>query len=283
MIIIHKIFLIVFCKLNKNPSKLWTAEKVWEIIQDYEYCGHSINWVRKKREEQILLKNTHKAIVDEDLFWRVQEIIKNRSKLKVRLNHIGKLLYDRRTNKRLLYARNQSSEFSSVYFLRVDGRQQYSVRAWELEDVLYQDVLAAIETCRLNTGEIYKIYKRRLFGVEEYDIERFKTELDETNLAYSKLLEQFFEGKVAEVLFKCNAKKLKEKIEEIEKRIAQASEMENELQLLDKKLEKFLKTLKTVPMDKRALIGALISKVYINENVDGKKLDLTIVYKIEEF
>lgn len=269
--------------LNKNPSKLWTAEKVWEIVQDYEYCGHSINWVRKKKEEQILLKNTHKAIVDEDLFWRVQEIIKKRSKLKVRLNHIGKLLYDRRTNKRLLYARNQSSEFSSVYFLRVDGRQQYSVRAWELEDVLYQDVLAAIETCRLNTGEIYKIYKRRLFGVEEYDIERFKTELDETNLAYSKLLEQFFKGKVAEVLFKCNAKKLKEKIEEIEKRIAQTSEMENELQLLDKKFEKFLKTLKTVPMDKRALIGAVISKVYINENVDGKKLDLTIVYKIEEF
>jgi len=269
--------------LNKNPSKLWTAEKVWEIVQDYEYCGHSINWVRKKKEEQILLKNTHKAIIDEDLFWRVQEIIKKRSKLKTRLNHIGTLLYDRRTNKHLLYARNQLSELSSVYFLRVDGCQQYSVRAWELEDVLYQDVLATIEACRLNRDEIYKIYKRKLFGVEEYDIENFKMELEKTNLVYSKLLEQFFEGKITEVLFKSTAKKLKEKIEEIEKRIAQASAVESELQLFDKRFGKFLKSLKTVPMDKLSLIRALISKVYINANVDGKKLDLTIVYKIEEF
>ena len=106
--------------LNKSPSKEWNAQKVWEIATDYEYCGHSLNWTRHKKDERILLKNTHLALIDEDLFARTQEKIKKRSKIGVKLNHIGRMLIDRGTNQHLYFSRSKDAK-SSLYFKRING------------------------------------------------------------------------------------------------------------------------------------------------------------------
>ena len=86
--------------LNKNTTSEWNAEKVWEILKDYEYCGHSVNLLKSDR---ILVKNTHLAIIDEYTFKTVQEKIYSRSKLKVRLNHLGQIIIDKNTGRNLLY------------------------------------------------------------------------------------------------------------------------------------------------------------------------------------
>ena len=35
--------------LNKKSAENWNADKVLTIINDYEYCGHIVNLVKKKR------------------------------------------------------------------------------------------------------------------------------------------------------------------------------------------------------------------------------------------
>lgn len=279
----YAVYILGLKPLNKNPSRLWTGEKIWEIVRDYEYCGHSINWTRHKKEERILLKNTHKAIIDEKLYWRVQKIIDKRSKNNHKLEHIGRLLFDRETNRHLLYHKSINVEYSATYFLRKNNKQLYSIRARQLEEVLYHDALEVLEACTLNQDKFYELYKKRLFCGKEFDVPKLRENLEKTNKAYSKHLEDYFSGKIIEEVFKSKSKILTTKIAEIENHITEASEVESRIHLFDLTFKKFLNRLKTVPMDKISLIKAVISKVYINKIVNKKELDLSIVYKIEEF
>ena len=167
----YAVYVLGLKPLHKQPSRIWNGEKIWEIVRDYEYCGHSLNWTRHKKEERILLKNTHIAIIDEDLFWRVQTIIDKRSKNKNKVEHIGRILFDRKTNRNLLYHKGSNVEYSALYFLRDNNIQTYSIRARMLEEVLYYDVIEVIEACLKNKEELYELYKKKLFPEKEIVVE----------------------------------------------------------------------------------------------------------------
>lgn len=279
----YAVYVLGLKPLNKNPSKLWTGEKVWEIVRDYEYCGHSLNWTRHKKEERILLKNTHKAIIDEDLFWRVQKIIDKRSKSKCNEEHIGRLLVDRKSNRNLLYHKASNVGYSALYFLRENNIQTYSIRARMIEDVLYYDALEVIEACLQDGEKFYELYKKRLFPEKEVDYVKLKHDLDKANHDYSKLIEDYFSGKIIEEVYKKKGIVLKERIAEIEALISEENEVESRLHLYDLRFKKFINQLKSSPRDKLSLIQSVISKVYINKVANKEELDLTIIYKIEEF
>ena len=279
----YAVYVLGLKPLHKQPSRIWNGEKIWEIVRDYEYCGHSLNWTRHKKEERILLKNTHIAIIDEDLFWRVQTIIDKRSKNKNKVEHIGRILFDRKTNRNLLYHKGSNVEYSALYFLRDNNIQTYSIRARMLEEVLYYDAIEVIESCLNNKEKFYELYKKKLFPEKEIDFVKLRRDLDKANLDYSKLLEDYFSGKIIEEVFKKKGNIFKAKISEIEACIAEENEVESRLHLFDLRFKKFLNQLKSSPRDKLSLIQSVISKVYINKIVSKEELDLTIVYKIEEF
>ena len=267
--------------LNANPAKEWNAEKVWEIATDYEYCGHSLNWTRHKKEERILLKNTHLALIDEDLFAKTQEKIKKRSRIGVKLNHIGRMLIDRETNKHLYFSRGKNAKLSS-YFKRTNGLQQYRIQAQAIEDVLYLDAIEMIKKCRYNTDRLYEFYKKSIFNNEEFNKDKLKTQLKELNCAYEKLLETFFTGKIAQEEFEVQAKKYCSKITKVETLIEKSDEKIVKIDVFNLKFKKFLNKLKEIPMDKYKLIQMVISKVYINSPPVDNEFDITIVYKLEE-
>ena len=267
--------------LNKAPSKEWNAEKVWEIVTDYEYCGHSINWTRHKAEERILLKNTHLALIDEDLYTRAQVNIKKRSRIGVKLNHIGRMLIDRETNQHLLFAHSKDAKLNS-YYKRTKGLRQYRIQAQAIEDALYLDAIDMIQNCRHNTNKLYEFYKKRIFNNEEFNKEKLKTQLKEQNLLYEKLLEGYFSGKIQQEEFEVEAKKYCSKITRLESLIERSEEQIAKIDVFNLRFKKFLENLKEIPMDKYKLIQMVISKVYINRPPISDEFDITIVYKIEE-
>lgn len=81
--------------LNKEPAKqcAWNPFTVENILHDPVYIGHmvnhkyeTINYKTKERrrvpkEERIVVKNTHEAIIDPEDFNRVQEILRSRSRI----------------------------------------------------------------------------------------------------------------------------------------------------------------------------------------------------------
>ena len=75
-----------------TPEKkyFWGNSTVVKILERFEYTGHTVNfrtyrnsiWDRKKRlnpeEKRLIFPDTHEAIIDEDVFERVQEIRQKR-------------------------------------------------------------------------------------------------------------------------------------------------------------------------------------------------------------
>lgn len=266
--------------LQKKPATKWNAEKVWEVAKDYEYCGHSLNWIRHKAEEKIILKNTHLAIIDEDLFRKAQEVISKRSKQ--RLDHIGNLIFDRLSGRNLLYSKNRG--VGQEYYLRdvITNRRIYSIKAKPLEDIIYQDVINTIKCCQKDKDKMYNIYKSKLFSGKEFDPTKIKNKLQELNTEYSKLLEDYFNKTITEEKFNKYSGQMLLKIKEQEIMLSSEMDIKSKLSLFDIRFEKFIENLKTLPIDRFQLIRLAVKKIYINSIPTKENVDMTIVYKFEE-
>ena len=195
--------------LHRKPPNKWTADMVWSIATDYEYCGHSINWIRHKKEEQVLLKNTHCRIISEELFSKVQKQIKNHSKVKLKLEHLGKKIVDIQAGRNLLFSKKQQ-----IYFLRDCNKRIYSIAKKELEEVVSLELIYMIEVCI----EQYRTKKQ----------EKDKQILEKLQFDYATLIEDNFQRKVDKISFQEREKILLKKIKEIEKK-EQESDLTSEV------------------------------------------------------
>jgi DNA invertase Pin-like site-specific DNA recombinase len=265
--------------LNKNPTDKWCAEKVWEIAQDYEYCGHSLNWIRHKKEDRILLKNTHLAIIDEETYFKAKRNIQARSTVRTRLNHIGKMLIDVKTNRHLMYAKERLG-YNSTYYLRINNLRVYTIVASDIEDVLYKDAINVIKACKLSKDKFMEIQKQKMFKNNEYDIEYLKSQLKKLNEQYSILLENYFSQKVSEYMFDKKSSELTKEINDTENKIDTFGSIQEKLSLLEIKFNKFVASLDNIPVDRKELIRLVIDRVYIND-VQDKKFNITIKYKFD--
>lgn len=267
--------------LNKVPAKKWNGEKVWEIVTDYEYCGHSINWVSHIKEEQILLKDTHLAIVDEDIYKKAQSVIEKRSTNRKRVNHIGKILIDRKTGKNLLYNRKIGYEDKAIYFCRVNNLKQYSINARAIEKVIYQDALNVIECCKFDQERFYNLFRQKLFKGKEFNQDKLKERLKKMNEEYSHLLEGYFSQTICEDIYQKKSKQLLVSIKETEIEIERCLNNKANIELFEIRFKKFLENIKNVSKDVFDVIKQAVNKVYINEVKDTHNFDITIIYNFE--
>ena len=82
-------------KIQQGVENIWSPQTVQQILDNPIYCGHlaqlrqtTISYKNKKivkraKEEWVLIKNTHPAIIDEDLKKRVREVEASVSRGKV--------------------------------------------------------------------------------------------------------------------------------------------------------------------------------------------------------
>jgi hypothetical protein len=267
--------------LNKVPATKWNGEKVWEIVTDYEYCGHSINWVSHIKEEQILLKDTHLAIVDEELYRKAQQVIEKRSTNRNRVNHIGKLLIDRQTGRNLLYNRKVGEEEKATYYSRVNNLRQYSINARAIEKVIYQDALNVIECCKFDQERFYNLFRQKLFKGKEFNQYKLKERLKKLNEEYSHLLEGYFSQIVCEDIYQKKSKQLLVSIKETEIELERCVNNKANIELFEIRFKRFLESIKNISKDMFDVIKQVVDKVYINEVKDKQTFDMTIIYKFE--
>ena len=238
-------------KLLTKPSRLWSADKVWSIIKDYEYCGHSLNWVRHKKEERILLKNTHLAIISEELYEKARKNVEERAQTKRKLSHIGAKIVDANTAKNLLFSKKQQ-----VYYLRKNGKTVYSVSK-TIEDVLFAECVAMLE-----------IYLREWAQKENARvIKQSQTQIADLNRQYARLIELKFENKIDALFFQKRQAVLLSSVKTAEESVR--------AQLDFSKYDYLLSKLKNVKTQKTELINLAMKVCYITKN--SQSLSLKIV------
>ena len=78
--------------LKMEFPNIWNTEAVIHILENMSYCGHTVNFTSKKksykskkkirlpREDWVIFKDTHEALVDEDTYETVQRIRQSKRK-----------------------------------------------------------------------------------------------------------------------------------------------------------------------------------------------------------
>lgn len=260
--------------LHKNPSKQWNGSMIWEIIKDYEYCGHSLNLLRKEKPP-ILVRNTHDAIISEELFKKANDSLLSRNKKETNINHLGSILKDAITDKKMSYYSKNKEAF---YYSKGCG---YSMNAKVVHSLLYNEVLNLIKNCAENSNAIKELYKKRIFKTQLYDRQALEFKLTALNEVYASLIQDFFDQKITHAKFDYQSQEFVNQITNIEKQLKEYNNYEAKVTLYENKFIKFIKSLKEQPEDAIDLIKMVVSKVLISKPKGQKEIDLTIVYKCE--
>ena len=229
-----------------------------------------------------MLKNTHKAIIDEDLFLRTQEVIKSYRKVGRNgiYNHIGPLLRDKTTGNGFVYCPPRPSRHAKACYTSrgIKG----SINAEVLHKVLFRDCLEMIDKCKNKHENIFARYKNGILNGSDTKKLKLKQTLENHNIAYSKLLESYFSNNITENLFEKKSLDLQRKIKDLEEQLNNCDEAIERLRLFEIRFSRFINELKDEPQHELDIIRQVIAKVYINKIVNPNVFDITIVYKFED-
>ncbi len=260
-------------KLPSNHTRLakeWTSGFVRAILKDIEYCGHSINCNYSKNISPVIIKNTHEPIIDEELFDKVQEIIKRTPKnSKPKPDNINQLLRHSPSGKifRVMYKDRNIPKYSC-------RGEHINIEINELHKIIYEDIKNII----LNRDVYINRIKQKMIH-ELGNIDELKSKLKNLNLDFSKLLEKYFSGNISEKLFENKSSLLLNEIKDVEVKIKDSLTFESKVEIMTNKFNSFIKN--TVLDDAKIIniIKQVVSRVEISK--ENNNIKMKIRYKFE--
>ena len=292
----------------------WSLAQVKTMLKDETYIGNTIHnrqtnisyknkkRVRKPEDEWIRVENTHKAIIDKDLFSQVQEQIANRRrKMKTGETHIfaglikcadcGKALSIsthahsaapyryfncttyRQYSKSVMRCSPHYIRYDVLYIYVLDRVRYWAKQAEIDEGALLQRLLKAGDKERLaaskkQAGELAKAEKRR-------------AELDRL---FAKMYEDWAAGRITEYNFNMLSQKYQDEQHELETKIETLKAQLTAQEQSTADAEKWVKRIRqhTRPTELTAeLLNTLIEKILVHEAV--KQPDGTREQEVEIF
>ena len=259
--------------LKKHPSLSWNAGNVWEILKDYEYVGHSLNLI-KKENPPILLKNTHHAIITEEMFKLVNEKIKRKIKNN-NYDKMGKILIDANSGKALTYVTSKSKKKDDYYYSRIS---KYSIKVKKIQMLLYNECGKILKNYINNDRILSEICKKKSLQLGSFEIDDMKKQLEMFKNKFTDLLEQFFNNQINKFKFENKSKEIANQINILENHINNHQTLYTKSLEVRNRLNNFLEVFDN-DTEKIELIKKMISSVIIN----NEKGIIIINYKFCEY
>jgi DNA invertase Pin-like site-specific DNA recombinase len=254
---------------NKEPADPyhWDKNTVISILERREYTGCTVNfktytnsiWDKKKRdnapENQAIFYNTHPAIVDEDVFEKVQEIRQQRH----RITKTGKsslfsgLVYCADCNAKMRYCTTRYFEKRQDHFVCANYRSNtgncsaHFIRAVVLEDLVWMHMKQVISYVTCHEGYFRSAMEQKLRLSSEETIRTSKKELakadkrvEELDRLFMKIYEDNASGKLSDERFSMMSHKYEEEQVELK---AKVQHLQKEIEVQEHQndnLEKFI-------------------------------------------
>ena len=246
---------------NKNGEYGWTYSTISKILKNKVYLGHTeygkginLSYKSKKikqipRSEWKIVYNTHKAIISQDLFDRIQRRINLNKKAKAHKHKwvLNGLVTCKECNEpmqlKVKYRKDGTISFMRLYCSSSLHKKGYCARKYkgiELQSVTQIVVsnlnkkISKIVNCD-DLSEIMKSsYKKRDTNLYEKELKTTEKQLDKTNRIISSLYQDFKSGIIQEYDFKtmyenetATREKLIEKINDLKYKISNKSQISN--------------------------------------------------------
>ena len=247
---------------NKNGKYGWTYSTISKILKNKVYLGHTeygkvmnLSYKSKKvkqvpRSEWKIAHNTHKAIIEQDVFDTAQKRIALNQRAKSHTHKwiLNGIVYCKECGEPMQLKVKYRKDGSTVSFMRLYcssslHKKGYCARKYkgiELQSVTQIVVsnlnkkISKIVNCD-DLSEIMKSsYKKRDTNLYEKELKTTEKQLDKTNRIISSLYQDFKSGIIQEYDFKnmyenetATREKLIEKINDLKYKISNKSQISN--------------------------------------------------------
>lgn len=253
----------------------WNSPMVGSILNDIEYCGHSVNLQYSKRSEPVIIKNTHVAIVTDDQYELAQKVArKNFPHIHKKPDNIASLMRLEHNNDYIKcnYQDRPKPKYSATRF-------KFNLDLDIVHNIIYEDVVTFIKDALEHKEVVLETIKKRYFINESVDTTKMKEELLSLNNKYAKLFEDNLLGKLSQAKFKKESESLKLTIKQLEENINNASLLESKIDLLERRFYSFLDSI-DLTKSKLELIRMAVKRIWVSRDEEDS-LVFKIVYKFE--
>lgn len=257
-------------KLNGKPYS-WDSGTIAQILRNYEYCGHAVNLTtryvkgkkRGKREDFIIVRNTHPAIISEDDFIAAQEKDIKReytSRKHLRIENV----YCSKCNKKMLKIIKYSKK--GDYFVYKCKCCEHKIKMNVLHDIVYEETINTIKQISNNIDEAKELLRNRLNLSSMIDLKKLNKDKESIQREMKKAFENKIVGVISEQKYKDSIGRLKEQVNLIDEKVIEYKRVIERNKLFEEKFDEFVQNIDKINDDKLETIRLFVDSVYIDEN-----------------
>lgn len=233
----------------KNPDNpyRWVSDTVSEILKKKEYLGHTVNFKTHKKSykskkkidnpesEHMIFENTHEAIIDLDIWERVQELRKNKRRptRTGKTNMFSGIAYCADCGQKLYYCTTKYFESCQDHFVCSTSRKKgielcetHFIRAVILEQGVLAHMKYAIgyisqyeDKFRKIMGEMQKSEAEKELAAKRKIISKSKKRVKELDKLFKMIYEDRAKGNLSENRFKILAEDYEQEQKELNERV----------------------------------------------------------------
>ena len=293
-------FANIYAGAPAEKAYAWTIAQVKSILKEETYIGHSVHnkqsnisfknkkKVRKPQEEWYRVENTHEAIISEEAFQKVQELIASRRRRQkngttqifsglVKCADCGwSLAYGVNSQNKNPYAHYHCSKYGqglrqcSMHYIRYDVLYAYVLARLQYWSVLVQKDEDKLLKRLLNASDRERNSEKKKQAAELKKAEKRKAEVDGL---FAKVYEDWSAGRITEYNFNMLSEKYQNEQKELETKIRQLHETMEAAVQTAADAEKWIALMKQYvnPVELTAeLLNTLIEKITVHEAVKGE-------------
>ena len=288
-------------KFDRYNQKEWCNITVQQILRNRVYCGDMenhkyevLNYKTKERivvpkDERIVVEDTHEAIVERDVFDRVQALIKQRHKPK-RHNYenvLKSLVFCDDCGFRMTFmAKQRKTMISKIlvcrnHFLRPEVcTHNHQISYYTLYSMVLENIKALAKT--VDSGKLMDSLSKKLSKQKKTDkLETEKAKITTRLSQLAKITKKLYEDNACGVLdtdsyraflsdYQQEQKQLSQRLSEIEAELNQKDEYAENLRRLSQAVGRYTQV-ESLTAD---IVNQLIDRIEVGhlETVDGEKL-----------
>ena len=294
----------------ETPTAIWHPGTILNILDRYEYCGHTVSYRRKTvsykthksvlndEADWIITKNTQTPIIDEDT-W--QTVHKMREKGRRRKEHVwdkGPLngfLYCPDCGSKLYFSHpsrlKTSGTYMCGYYMHYKKCSTHYIRRDELEPVVLAQLRADCAFAREHEDEFVRMVEKKTRRQGDDAVKKGKKEYAEAKKRIEEIdqiINRLYEDKVSGGLsaerfakmlatYEAEQEALRAKCETLQAQITAARTTSDNAKQFIRVVKKFTEMQELTP----EIVATLIERVEVGQaqKVDGvKKQEIKIIY-----
>ena len=289
---------------------IWCTESVIHILENMNYCGHTVNFTTKKksykskkkirlpREEWVIFKDTHEKIIDEETYETVQRIRQSKRKQSDmgEMSIFSGLIYCSDCGKKMYLCRcttMKQKEYFNCSTYRKKSKHlctSHQITVEAIEHLVLTDLQRVLCVYQSDENRFVELLHKQFSKETKKELAQKTKECEESEkriLALDKIIQGLYEDKICGSItterfakmtqaYEKEQGELTQKVKTLHEELAKAKESTDNVSRLVKLVRRYTEINELTPEIVREFIEKIV--VHQAERKDGKKTQMVEIH-----